>query len=73
MADEFDLVEKSRIMDSAAMNRALRRLATEIVEKNHGADGLYLVGIINHGNRRRYFSHGATIFFNPYARGFNLL
>ncbi len=49
MADEFNLVEKSRIMDSAAVNRALRRLATEIVEKNHGAQDLYLVGIRRRG------------------------
>jgi pyrimidine operon attenuation protein/uracil phosphoribosyltransferase len=49
MPDEFDLVEKSRIMDSTAMTRALRRLATEIVEKNHGAENLYLVGIRRRG------------------------
>src|SRR5947199_9953848 len=49
MADEFNLVEKSRIMDSAGINRALRRLATEIVEKNHGATDLYLVGIRRRG------------------------
>ena len=49
MADEFHLVEKSRIMDSAAINRALRRLATEIVEKNHGAEDLYIVGIRRRG------------------------
>jgi pyrimidine operon attenuation protein / uracil phosphoribosyltransferase len=49
MGDELNLVEKSRIMDSAAMNRALRRLATEIVEKNNGAEGLYLVGIRRRG------------------------
>ncbi|HEV7701089.1 MAG TPA: bifunctional pyr operon transcriptional regulator/uracil phosphoribosyltransferase PyrR [Pyrinomonadaceae bacterium] len=49
MVSEYNLVEKSRIMDSAAMNRALRRLATEIVEKNHGAKDLYLVGIRRRG------------------------
>lgn len=49
MADEYDLSEKSRIMDSTAMNRALQRLATEIVEKNHGAEDLYLVGIRRRG------------------------
>src|SRR5689334_9176647 len=49
MADEFHLVEKSRIMDATSMNRALRRLATEIVEKNKGADDLYLVGIRRRG------------------------
>ena len=49
MADEFHLVEKSRIMDSTAINRGLRRLATEIVEKNHGAEDLYIVGIRRRG------------------------
>lgn len=49
MADEINLVEKSRIMDSAAMKRALRRLATEIVESNHGAEDLYIVGIRRRG------------------------
>lgn len=49
MGDEINLVEKSRIMDSTAMNRALRRLATEIVEKNQGAEDLYLVGIRRRG------------------------
>jgi pyrimidine operon attenuation protein / uracil phosphoribosyltransferase len=49
MADEFHLVEKSRIMDSTAMSRGLRRLATEIVEKNHGAEDLYIVGIRRRG------------------------
>lgn len=36
-------------MDSTAMNRAIRRLATEIVEKDRGAEGLYLVGIRRRG------------------------
>ena len=49
MADEFGLVEKSRIMDSARMKRALSRLASEIVEENHGAKDLYLVGIRRRG------------------------
>jgi pyrimidine operon attenuation protein/uracil phosphoribosyltransferase len=41
--------EKARIMDSAQINRALARLASEIVEDNHGADDLYLVGIRRRG------------------------
>ncbi len=49
MADEIHLVEKSRIMDSAAIKRALRRLATEIVESNHGPNDLYVVGIRRRG------------------------
>jgi pyrimidine operon attenuation protein / uracil phosphoribosyltransferase len=49
MADEFKLVEKSRIMDATRMKRALSRLASEIVEANQGADDLYLVGIRRRG------------------------
>jgi pyrimidine operon attenuation protein/uracil phosphoribosyltransferase len=49
MADEFNLVEKSRIMDSARMKRALSRLASEIVEENQGARDLYIVGIRRRG------------------------
>ena len=49
MADEVKLVEKSRIMGSERINRAMSRLASEIVEKNHGAEGLYLVGIRRRG------------------------
>jgi pyrimidine operon attenuation protein/uracil phosphoribosyltransferase len=49
MADEFKLVEKSRIMDSARMKRALSRLASEIVEENQGARDLYIVGIRRRG------------------------
>jgi pyrimidine operon attenuation protein/uracil phosphoribosyltransferase len=49
MGNEIHLVEKSRIMDATAMKRAMRRLATEIVEKNQGAKDLYLVGIRRRG------------------------
>ena len=49
MGDEINLVEKSRIMDGARMKRALSRLASEIVEENHGAKDLYLVGIRRRG------------------------
>ncbi|HUR99199.1 MAG TPA: bifunctional pyr operon transcriptional regulator/uracil phosphoribosyltransferase PyrR [Pyrinomonadaceae bacterium] len=49
MADEIHLVEKSRIMDSARMKRALSRLASEIVEENQGAKDLYIVGIRRRG------------------------
>lgn len=46
---ELNLTEKSRIMDSARINRALSRLASEIVEENQGAKDLYLVGIQRRG------------------------
>jgi len=36
-------------MDSARINRALARLASEIVEENHGSDDLVLVGIRRRG------------------------
>ncbi|HBR58031.1 MAG TPA: bifunctional pyr operon transcriptional regulator/uracil phosphoribosyltransferase PyrR [Blastocatellia bacterium] len=49
MAEEVNLTEKSRIMDGARMKRALSRLASEIVEENQGAEGLYLVGIRRRG------------------------
>lgn len=49
MADENSLVEKSRIMDEARIERAISRLASEIVENNHGASDLYLVGIRRRG------------------------
>jgi pyrimidine operon attenuation protein/uracil phosphoribosyltransferase len=49
MGDEIHLKEKSRIMDSADMERALSRLASEIVESNQGTDDLYIVGIRRRG------------------------
>ena len=36
-------------MDAARINRALARLASEIVEENHGARDLYLVGVQRRG------------------------
>lgn len=46
---EANLIEKSRIMNSAGIRRALSRLASEIVEYNQGAENLYLVGIRRRG------------------------
>ena len=37
-------------MDATAVNRALTRIAHEIVEKNEGTDSLALVGIITRGD-----------------------
>src|SRR5881394_133606 len=45
----MDFIEKARIMDGARINRALARLASEIVEENHGTNDLYLVGIRRRG------------------------
>lgn len=49
MSEEIKFIEKAIIMDSARINRALSRLASEIVEENHGAKDLYLVGIRRRG------------------------
>ena len=53
---------KSQLLDAAAVNRALRRLSFEIVEKNHGVDGLCLIGI-----RRRGICVAQSIQENIYA------
>ena len=45
----MEFIEKARIMDGPRINRALARLASEIVEENHGAGDLYLVGIRRRG------------------------
>lgn len=45
----MSLKEKAHIMDEAAMERALVRIAHQIVEKNHGTDLLCLVGIKTRG------------------------
>jgi pyrimidine operon attenuation protein/uracil phosphoribosyltransferase len=45
----MDFVEKARIMDGARINRALSRLASEVVEENHGAGDIYLIGIRRRG------------------------
>ncbi len=49
MAEEINFIEKAIIMGSARINRALSRLASEIVEENQGAENLYLVGIRRRG------------------------
>ncbi len=41
--------EKGTILDESAMNRALTRIAHEIIEKNKGVDNLVLVGIQRRG------------------------
>ena len=40
---------KAQIMDEQAMSRALTRIAHEIIEKNEGAEGIALVGIVRRG------------------------
>ncbi len=41
---------KAIIMDATAINRAITRIAHEIVEKNEGIDNLVLVGIVTRGD-----------------------
>lgn len=43
------LQEKTRILDAEAIDRALRRIAHEIVERNKGTKDLVLVGIRRRG------------------------
>ena len=47
MAKTFKL--KANIMDKRAMERALMRVAHEIIENNRGVEGLKLVGIQRRG------------------------
>ena len=41
---------KAQIMDEAALNRALMRIAHEIAEKNRGVENVQLVGILRRGD-----------------------
>ena len=45
----FQLELKAEIMDGQSMQRALRRVAHEIIENNRGVEGLTLVGIQRRG------------------------
>ncbi|MGN1451149.1 MAG: bifunctional pyr operon transcriptional regulator/uracil phosphoribosyltransferase PyrR [Eubacteriales bacterium] len=40
---------KSRLMDGASVKRAVVRISHEIIEHNHGTDGLALIGIRRRG------------------------
>ena len=40
---------KSQLMDAAQIHRTMARLTHEIIEKNHGAEGLCLLGIKRRG------------------------
>lgn len=43
------MLAKTTLMDQAAMDRALTRIAHEILERNKGLDDLYLIGIQRRG------------------------
>ena len=40
---------KAQIMDEQAMGRALTRIAHEVIERNEGAEGIGIVGIVSRG------------------------
>src|SRR5512141_1788093 len=40
---------KKRLLDKERMNRAIRRMAIEIVERNRGTDDLIIIGIRSRG------------------------
>jgi pyrimidine operon attenuation protein/uracil phosphoribosyltransferase len=42
-------VEKAVIMDEKAMARAIARMSFEVIEKNRGAEGLCVIGILRRG------------------------
>jgi pyrimidine operon attenuation protein/uracil phosphoribosyltransferase len=46
---ETELVLRTRVFDAADLRRALTRIAHEIVERNHGADDVVLVGLYTRG------------------------
>ncbi len=43
------IVEKNMILDQAAMDRSLTRIAHEIIEKNKGVENLALIGVRTRG------------------------
>ncbi|MBI4747759.1 MAG: bifunctional pyr operon transcriptional regulator/uracil phosphoribosyltransferase PyrR [Acidobacteria bacterium] len=45
----MEFIEKVRLMDAPQMNRVLARMASEIVERNHGSQDLLLTGIRRRG------------------------
>src|SRR5205085_9582142 len=49
MASGEDKMNLRQVMDGDDMRRALTRIAHEILEKNHGAENLALVGILRRG------------------------
>jgi len=48
-AADADLVLRTSVFDAADLRRALTRIAHEIVERNHGADHVVLVGLYTRG------------------------
>ena len=43
------MIQKTEVMDKASLNRSIKRISHEILEKNKGTDNLVLVGIKRRG------------------------
>jgi len=60
---------KKRILDEKEMERILKRLANEVIEKNKGCEGLYIVGIHTRGvPLAKRIAHYIEKFENEYIR-----
>ena len=57
------------MFDDADLRRALTRIAHEIVERNHGADDVVLVGLYTRGRRARARIAAAIASFEDGAAG----
>lgn len=42
-------MQKTQILDSQSVERALKRISNEIIEKNHGCDNICIIGIRRRG------------------------
>jgi pyrimidine operon attenuation protein / uracil phosphoribosyltransferase len=49
LTEVVTLQDKAEIMDESGINRAVTRIAHEIIEKNKGAEGIALIGIQRRG------------------------
>lgn len=43
------MVEKTQIMDKQTVNRVIARISHEILERNHGVDGICILGVKSRG------------------------
>ena len=47
------MIVKAELMTAEDMSRALKRISHQIIERNHGADNLVLLGV----KRQKYSRH----------------
>ena len=59
-------VPRTTVMDAADLRRAVTRIAHEIVERNHGLDGVTLVGLQTGGVPLAHRLHEALLDFPEY-------